>query len=1222
MEEGKLKYSDLIQDDGALENLLKQLSDVQSQYSELADSIKASANAMASALRPVSGAVATGRQSIENATDSAEQLLNVMTSVKATMSDTGQAVAALKSEMDKNSTVTAKAYKAIEQSGKAYAALNAELSEYIGLYKDLSDQDKSSQFGKDLLDEIKQLAAQTNKLNSSLRALTGTTKEYKSNTEKIAETTKKIEKAQKGENRELKGKNEQLKAANRMERLQAQLSNTTEGSYKRMAVQYAINKEKLAGMKLDMDNLTESQKKLIAETYQLYQQMKKFQEMTGVHSLSVGQYAKVWDGLGFSVAQVVRELPSLAYGATTFFSAISNNIPIVVDEINKIRKANEAARVTGDKTTSVIGAIGKSLLSFNTVLVVSLTLLTVFGEKIINAFNTLVRFKKGAISAKEALKAINTELESAGSDFGSNVVKYTKLQKAYEALRTEGEKTEWIEQYKSDVEQLGFAVIDVVDADRLFIDETPNVIKAFKLRAKAAAAESLAMKAYESALQKESKLAERAEKGPTIWNYLMNPFDKYGMKGYGIEMMFLSKQWQNATADAEVYQSIMFDLEKQAADLIKSAGLKSSGGTDGDKGRDVTDRVYRARNEAIKKFEESQTALIREEYDRRKKELMDKNAAEIASLEETNRKSWEILQDKSDDYKDLTEEERQAIVATIEANNATILNMEEQLTYDLQQLAIDREIGGLKVQEDANKLQLQAIKEGSEEELELRKKSIENQKQMELLENSKLEKSVQQQEADIIAKYNKMLEDLANERNIALKEAAIRGIELQLQAAKEGSEEEYNLQLKLLGEQEALEKEKNAMLDKSLRVDEKLIEDSYARRKNLLKGQYQLGTFKQGQATKRAEKVVGPSGNKWSKRVSEYDLGIFDLEQEIALLNYQIKQAEDGLLEWDSEKIKEAKANVDKLNEDLADMKSFLNLIAKEGIGGGILMALGFDEDSISAMQDAGNIIIEQLQAIAEAEVEAAEKAVEAAQERADAARSAYEAEIEARNNGYANNVATAKKELELEKKNQMQKQKELEKAQRNQARIDSAMQASSLITATANLLASYSSLGPLGSILSIAAITAMWGTFIAAKVKAANVTSQKYGEGGLEILEGGSHASGNDIDMGMTNSKGRAMRAEGGEAVAIINRRNTRKYRKALPDIIDSLNKGYFEDKYLNSLNTGGISLSAEYGGGADLTRLESSVDDIKRQGETRYYSHDGYLIVQHRNVKRIIKN
>ena len=149
-----------------------------------------------------------------------------------------------------------------------------------------------------------------------------------------------------------------------------------------------------------------------------------------------------------------------------------------------------------------------------------------------------------------------------------------------------------------------------------------------------------------------------------------------------------------------------------------------------------------------------------------------------------------------------------------------------------------------------------------------------------------------------------------------------------------------------------------------------------------------------------------------------------------------------------------------------------------------------------------------------------------------------------------------------------------------------------------------------------------MWGTFIAAKVKAANVTSQKYGEGGLEILEGGSHASGNDISMGMTNSRGRAMRAEGGEAVAIINRRNTRKYRKALPDIIDSLNKGYFEDKYLNSLNTGGITLSAEYGGGADLTRLESSVDDIKRQGETRYYSHDGYLIVQHRNVKRIIKN
>jgi hypothetical protein len=270
---------------------------------------------------------------------------------------------------------------------------------------------------------------------------------------------------------------------------------------------------------------------------------------------------------------------------------------------------------------------------------------------------------------------------------------------------------------------------------------------------------------------------------------------------------------------------------------------------------------------------------------------------------------------------------------------------------------------------------------------------------------------------------------------------------------------------------------------------------------------------------------------------------------------------------------------------------------------------------------EATNIVISQIQAIAQAEVEAAEKAAEAAQERVDAAKSAYDAEIEARNNGYANNVATAKAELEQEKKKQKEKQKMLEAAQKTQARIDSAMQASSLTTATANLLASYSKLGPLGQILAIAAIATMWGTFTAAKVKAANVTSQKYGEGGLEFLEGGSHASGNDIDLGTVNSRGRRMRAEGGEAMAIINKRNTRKYKALLPGIVESLNAGNFEDKYLSSLNTSGISLSVN-NASIDISKIEDDVADIRKQNETKYYTADGYLIIQHKNVKRIIKN
>ena len=164
-----------------------------------------------------------------------------------------------------------------------------------------------------------------------------------------------------------------------------------------------------------------------------------------------------------------------------------------------------------------------------------------------------------------------------------------------------------------------------------------------------------------------------------------------------------------------------------------------------------------------------------------------------------------------------------------------------------------------------------------------------------------------------------------------------------------------------------------------------------------------------------------------------------------------------------------------------------------------------------------------------------------------------------------------------------------------------------------------------MGPALALAAIATMWTSFAAAKIKAKQVAasqSEEYGEGGLEFLEGGSHASGNDIDLGTNNGKGRRMRAEGGEALAIINKKRTRKYRKILPDVIDSFNKGTFEDKYLNAFaNSDGLSIALNANNAMDLSKIESDVRSIKKLNETKYYTRpNGSIVTQHNNVKRII--
>lgn len=271
----------------------------------------------------------------------------------------------------------------------------------------------------------------------------------------------------------------------------------------------------------------------------------------------------------------------------------------------------------------------------------------------------------------------------------------------------------------------------------------------------------------------------------------------------------------------------------------------------------------------------------------------------------------------------------------------------------------------------------------------------------------------------------------------------------------------------------------------------------------------------------------------------------------------------------------------------------------KEAITTSTQFAIGQVNEALAAQTAAANFNL----AIADRQVEAAQ--------------SKLDAEIEARNNGYAFNVGAAQRDLDLARKTQQKALKEQQKAQRAQLIADSVLQASSLVTASAKIW------GQLGFPWAIPAIAVMFGSFAFSKIKAFNVTKQKkeYGEGGLEFLDyGGSHASGNDIGIGTTKD-GVDRRAERGEALAIVNKKSTSKYRGILPQIIDSLNKGIFEKKYGNSYSEGSLSLSVVRPK-ANLAILEGDVSEIKRQGERKFYTDGrGRTIELYKNLKRIHK-
>lgn len=282
---------------------------------------------------------------------------------------------------------------------------------------------------------------------------------------------------------------------------------------------------------------------------------------------------------------------------------------------------------------------------------------------------------------------------------------------------------------------------------------------------------------------------------------------------------------------------------------------------------------------------------------------------------------------------------------------------------------------------------------------------------------------------------------------------------------------------------------------------------------------------------------------------------------------------------------------------------------------------LGFDLESEQeqAINTAFQSAINSVNSYIDSLVALKQQSLDTANARVESAQKALDAEIEARNAGYANNVETAQKELQLAKNNQRKAEQEAKRMEQVQRQLDTLQQASSLVTATANIWKSFTSLGPYGIALAGVATGTMWGAFTAAKIKAAQVTKEKYGEGTVELLAGGSHASGNDIDLG-TKADGTRRRAEGGEFFAVINKRNSRKYRKVIPDVIRSINNDTFASKYMNANGKmAGALINIQNTNSTDLRQLQDDVRNIKTSlNRQTYVDQYGNLVEKYNGYTR----
>ena len=138
-------------------------------------------------------------------------------------------------------------------------------------------------------------------------------------------------------------------------------------------------------------------KNLIKQANDINNKLKQIDAQFGNYRRNVGNYASSWNGLGMSIQQVGRELPSLAMGWNTFFLAISNNLPILTDELARAKKEYKELTAAGETAVPVWKQVVKGIFSWQTALIVGVTVLSMYGKDIVN-------WIKGLFKAEDAMK--------------------------------------------------------------------------------------------------------------------------------------------------------------------------------------------------------------------------------------------------------------------------------------------------------------------------------------------------------------------------------------------------------------------------------------------------------------------------------------------------------------------------------------------------------------------------------------------------------------------------------------------------------------------------------------------------------------------------------------------------------------------------------------------------------------------------------------------------
>lgn len=400
--------------------------------------------------------------------------------------------------------------------------------------------------------------------------------------------------------------------------------------------------QSLARMRMTYRELTEEERnspfgqELLASIQQADAKIKQLDASIGNHQRNVGNYASGWNGLNMSIQQIGRELPSLAMGWNTFFLAISNNLPILTDEIKRAKDEYNALKAAGQQATPVWKQVVSSLLSWQTALTVGITLLTLYGSEIIDWVSGLFKAQKQLDLGKESVKAFNDAMLKGGKSAQQEVTTLNLLYNATQNVsKGMNERLAAVEKLQQQYPSYfaNFSKEDILAGKAA--DSYVRLAQSITASAKAQAARESIVKQQSIVLENEQKINDAYIKRSQIEEEMARFREKekkaqsspYGNVGLTIERTNIQERLDEVDKEIAGYRSAIYQANKLSKDLEKNINIEDlifdSGGTEESKDKAVDN---------LKDYLDELTKLREDNEDRQVELMEDGTEKQIAEI--------------------------------------------------------------------------------------------------------------------------------------------------------------------------------------------------------------------------------------------------------------------------------------------------------------------------------------------------------------------------------------------------------------------------------------------------------------------------------------------------------------------------------------------------------------------------------------------------------------